>query len=112
MENLPTRFQRQIVTTSPYATNQIVVEGEKRQVFSFDNVFPPETTQDEIYDKSVENLVSKFIEGNINQMILSKIPGGLSDYIKIYYSFSRRIQCNNISIWSNIFRKNTYNGYS
>ncbi|CAG8461354.1 23014_t:CDS:2, partial [Rhizophagus irregularis] len=63
LENLPTRFQRQIITTSPYATNQIVVEGEKRQVFSFDNVFPPETTQEEIYDKSVENLVAKFIEG-------------------------------------------------
>ncbi|RGB37434.1 P-loop containing nucleoside triphosphate hydrolase protein [Rhizophagus diaphanus] len=63
LENLPTRFQRQIITTSPYATNQIVVEGEKRQVFSFDNVFPPETTQEEIYDKAVENLVAKFIEG-------------------------------------------------
>ncbi|RIA95018.1 P-loop containing nucleoside triphosphate hydrolase protein [Glomus cerebriforme] len=63
LENLPTRFQRQIVTTSPYATNQIVVEGEKRQVFNFDNVFPPETTQQEIYEKSVENLVNKFIEG-------------------------------------------------
>jgi hypothetical protein len=63
LENLPTRFQRQIVTTSPYAVNQIVVESEKKQVFNFDHVYPPETTQEEIYEKSVENLVNKFLEG-------------------------------------------------
>jgi hypothetical protein len=80
LDNLPSRFQRQIVTTSPYATNQIVVEGEKRQVFNFDNVFPPETTQEEIYEKSVESLISKFIEGKENIIIiLTKIPGDLSD---------------------------------
>ncbi|CAG8534735.1 7754_t:CDS:2 [Funneliformis caledonium] len=63
LENLPTRFQRQIITTSPYATNQIVVEGDKRQTFHFDHVYPPETTQEEIYEKSVEHLISKFLEG-------------------------------------------------
>ena len=66
LESLPTRFQRQIVTTTPYATNQIIVEGEKRQIFNFDHVYPPETNQQEIYEKSVENLVSKFLEGKIS----------------------------------------------
>ncbi|EXX76693.1 Kip1p [Rhizophagus irregularis DAOM 197198w] len=61
LEKLPTRFQRQVITTpSPH---QIVVEGEKRQFYHFDHVFPPETTQEEIYEKSVENLVDKFLEG-------------------------------------------------
>ncbi|CAG8445487.1 15018_t:CDS:2 [Funneliformis caledonium] len=63
LEKLPTRFQRQILTTPSNALNQLIVEGDKRQIFHFDHVFPPETTQQEVYERAVENLVDKFLEG-------------------------------------------------
>ncbi|CAG8470534.1 13604_t:CDS:2 [Funneliformis caledonium] len=64
--NLPTRFQRQILTTSPHIPNQVVVQGQndkKPQTFSFDHVFGPDTKQKEVFEKAVLNLVDKFLEG-------------------------------------------------
>ncbi|CAG8489518.1 9049_t:CDS:2, partial [Acaulospora colombiana] len=61
---LPSRFQRQVITTSPFASNQIIVEAEKHPVFQFDFVFGPESTQQEIYDNiAVESLIENFLEG-------------------------------------------------
>ncbi|RIA84273.1 P-loop containing nucleoside triphosphate hydrolase protein [Glomus cerebriforme] len=37
--------------------------GDKRQIYNFDHVFPPETTQQQVYERAVENLVDKFLEG-------------------------------------------------
>jgi hypothetical protein len=61
LEKLPSRFQRQVVITP--SPNQVIVEAEKRQFYHFDHVFPPETTQQEVYERAVENLVDKFLEG-------------------------------------------------
>ncbi|CAI2175051.1 3343_t:CDS:2 [Funneliformis geosporum] len=64
--NLPTRFQRQILTTSSHIPNQVVVQGQndkKPQNFSFDHVFGPDTKQNEVFEKAVLNLVDKFLEG-------------------------------------------------
>ncbi|CAI2167152.1 10509_t:CDS:2, partial [Funneliformis geosporum] len=63
LEKLPSRFQRQILTAPSNAPNQLIVEGDKRQIFHFDHVFPPETTQQEVYERAVENLVDKYLEG-------------------------------------------------
>jgi hypothetical protein len=59
--NLPTRFQRQVLTTS--APNQVIVQSDKKQVFSYDYVFGPEASQQDIYDKAVVKLVDNFLEG-------------------------------------------------
>ncbi|RIB24787.1 P-loop containing nucleoside triphosphate hydrolase protein [Gigaspora rosea] len=63
LTNLPARFQRQIISVSPYNQNQVVVEQEKRQIFQFDHVFSPETTQQEVYERAIENMITKFLEG-------------------------------------------------
>ncbi|PKC06950.1 kinesin-domain-containing protein, partial [Rhizophagus irregularis] len=60
-DNLPTRFQRQVLTTS--APNQVVVQADKKQVFSYDYVFGPESTQQDVYDKAIVKLVDNFLEG-------------------------------------------------
>ncbi|CAI2161819.1 17640_t:CDS:2 [Funneliformis geosporum] len=59
--NLPTRFQRQILSASP--PNQVIVQSEKKQSFSFDYVFGPEATQHDVYDKAIVKLVENFLEG-------------------------------------------------
>ncbi|CAG8482739.1 23172_t:CDS:2 [Rhizophagus irregularis] len=59
-DNLPTRFQRQVLTTS--APNQVVVQADKKQVFSYDYVFGPESTQQDVYDKAIVKLVDNFLE--------------------------------------------------
>ncbi|RIA92757.1 P-loop containing nucleoside triphosphate hydrolase protein, partial [Glomus cerebriforme] len=61
--NLPTRFQRSVLSTAPYAPNQVIVAGEKKQYFSYDHVFGPDSTQKDIYDKAVLKLIDKFLEG-------------------------------------------------
>ena len=103
---IPTRFQRQVITTPPNAPNQVIVEGEKKgekkKVYHFDYVFPPETTQEDVYERAVENLVEKFLEGT-SRFIL---------YLQTYYVlifFLIRLQCNDISIWSG---KDSHDGYS
>ncbi|CAG8612670.1 3497_t:CDS:2, partial [Ambispora leptoticha] len=63
LKNLPTRFQRQVITTSPFVPNQVIVHADKKLNFSFDNVFGPEATQRDVYEKSVLGLIDKFIEG-------------------------------------------------
>ncbi|CAG8598484.1 14432_t:CDS:2, partial [Acaulospora morrowiae] len=63
LANLPTRFQRSVLSTSPLTPNQVVVAGEKKQSFNFDHVFGPETSQKEVYDKAVLRLIDKFLEG-------------------------------------------------
>ncbi|GES93100.1 P-loop containing nucleoside triphosphate hydrolase protein [Rhizophagus clarus] len=59
--NLPSRFQRQVLTTS--APNQVIVQADKKQVFSYDYVFGPESTQQDVYEKAVVKLVDNFLEG-------------------------------------------------
>ncbi|CAG8453731.1 11874_t:CDS:2 [Diversispora eburnea] len=60
--NLPTRFQKSVLSINPHTPNQIIVAGEKKQTFSFDHVFGPETVQNSIYEKSVLKLIDKFFE--------------------------------------------------
>ncbi|RHZ47071.1 hypothetical protein Glove_593g4 [Diversispora epigaea] len=62
MEKLPSRFQRQVITTS-YTPGQVIVENEKRPIFQYDYVFGPEASQEDVYNKSVTNLLGKFLEG-------------------------------------------------
>ncbi|GBC09297.1 hypothetical protein RclHR1_08750006 [Rhizophagus clarus] len=63
--NLPTRFQRQVLTTSPHNSNQVIVHqnDKKSQTFSFDHVFGPETMQQEVFDNAILNLIDQFLEG-------------------------------------------------
>ncbi|CAG8557098.1 10197_t:CDS:2, partial [Acaulospora colombiana] len=61
--NLPSRFQRNILSTTPFAPNQVTVQAEKKQTYTFDHVFGPEAIQKDIYDRSVKNMVDKFLEG-------------------------------------------------
>ncbi|CAG8519033.1 29620_t:CDS:2, partial [Racocetra persica] len=61
--NLPARFQRQVISVSPYNQNQVVVDTEKRPIFQFDYVFAPEATQQDVYERAVGNMISKFLEG-------------------------------------------------
>ncbi|CAI2161616.1 2010_t:CDS:2 [Funneliformis geosporum] len=60
---LPSRFQRNVISTSPFTPNQVIVHGDKKQSFSFDHVFGPESLQKEIYDRAIRNMVDKFLEG-------------------------------------------------
>ncbi|RHZ83436.1 hypothetical protein Glove_94g24 [Diversispora epigaea] len=62
LEKLPSRFQRQIISTTQ-TSGQVAVETDKRPIFQFDHVFGPEATQEEIYEKAVINLLEKFLEG-------------------------------------------------
>ncbi|CAG8437799.1 7773_t:CDS:2 [Diversispora eburnea] len=68
--SVPARLQKNVLSTSPFAPNQVIVQGERKQVFSFDNVFAPEVSQKEIYDRVVMNMIDKVIEG-YNVTILS-----------------------------------------
>ncbi|CAG8459131.1 17870_t:CDS:2 [Dentiscutata erythropus] len=61
--NLPARFQRQVISVSPFNPNQVVVDTEKRQLFQFDHVFAPEATQQEVYERAIGNMITKFLEG-------------------------------------------------
>ncbi|CAG8522752.1 8877_t:CDS:10 [Gigaspora rosea] len=62
--NLPTRFQRNVLTTTLFAPNQVtVLQGEKKQTFTFDHVFGPESSQKDIYDRCIKSMVDKFLEG-------------------------------------------------
>ncbi|PKC12896.1 kinesin-domain-containing protein, partial [Rhizophagus irregularis] len=61
--NLPTRFQKSVLSTAPYAPNQVIVAGEKKQYFSYDYVFGPDSTQKDVYDRAVLKLIDKFLEG-------------------------------------------------
>ncbi|CAI2171384.1 16289_t:CDS:2 [Funneliformis geosporum] len=62
--NIPTRLQKNVISATPFTPNQVVVQGDKKRSYTFDHVFGPETTQKEIYDKAIMNLVDKFLEGN------------------------------------------------
>jgi hypothetical protein len=61
--NLPSRFQRNVLSTSPFTPNQVIVHSDKKLTFNFDYVFGPETQQKDIYDTSIRNMVDKFLEG-------------------------------------------------
>lgn len=73
MVNLPTRFQKSVLSTAPYAPNQVIVAGEKKQYFSYDYVFGPDSVQKDIYDKAVLKLIDKFLEGNKYYIIVNPI---------------------------------------
>ncbi|CAG8725561.1 14300_t:CDS:2, partial [Acaulospora morrowiae] len=62
LEKMPSRFQRHVITTS-YTPGQVIVEADKRQTFQYDYVFGPDASQEEVYEKSVINLLGKFLEG-------------------------------------------------
>ncbi|CAG8517269.1 19698_t:CDS:2 [Gigaspora margarita] len=62
--NLPTRFQRNVLNTTLFAPNQVtVLQGEKKQTFTFDHVFGPDSSQKDIYDRCIKSMVDKFLEG-------------------------------------------------
>ncbi|CAG8508016.1 1853_t:CDS:2, partial [Acaulospora colombiana] len=42
---------------------QVIVDADKRQIFQYDYAFGPDATQEEVYEKSVTNLLGKFLEG-------------------------------------------------
>ncbi|CAG8487035.1 13777_t:CDS:2 [Acaulospora colombiana] len=62
LEKLPTRFQRQVISTSDIP-GQVIVDADKRSVFQFDHVFGPDASQEVIYESAVLNLLEKFLEG-------------------------------------------------
>ncbi|CAG8452779.1 5095_t:CDS:2 [Acaulospora morrowiae] len=63
LTNLPSRFQKNVLSISP-SPSQVTVNGEKKQTYTFDRVFGPETTQKEIYDQTVQSMVEeKFMKG-------------------------------------------------
>ncbi|KAF0443114.1 kinesin-domain-containing protein [Gigaspora margarita] len=61
--NLPSRFQRNVLSTTEFAPNQVIVHGEKKQTWTFDKVFGPESSQKDVYDQAIKNMVDKFLEG-------------------------------------------------
>nr|CAG8441546.1 1844_t:CDS:2 [Entrophospora candida] len=61
--HLPTRLQRQVITATPTAPNTVVVQSDKKLSFNYDHVFGPDSSQQEVYDKAVINLVENFLEG-------------------------------------------------
>ncbi|CAG8716722.1 714_t:CDS:2, partial [Racocetra persica] len=63
LANLPSRFQKNVLSTTQFAPNQVMVHGEKKQSWTFDKVFGPEASQKDIYDQIVKNMVDKFLEG-------------------------------------------------
>ncbi|CAG8432689.1 5671_t:CDS:2 [Diversispora eburnea] len=60
---LPSRFQKNILSLSPFSPNQVTVQAEKKLNFTFDHVFGTETAQKEIYEHSIKDVVDKFLEG-------------------------------------------------
>ncbi|CAJ0632129.1 13413_t:CDS:2 [Entrophospora sp. SA101] len=62
MVNLPSRFQKNVLSTSRFAPNQVTVLGEKKQTFTFDYVFGADASQKDLYDVAVKNMVDKFLE--------------------------------------------------
>ncbi|GBB94544.1 hypothetical protein RclHR1_02380003 [Rhizophagus clarus] len=61
---IPSRLQKNVISTTPFTPNQVVIQGEKKQSFTFDHVFGTEATHKDIYDKTVMKLVDQFLEGN------------------------------------------------
>ncbi|CAG8527815.1 15574_t:CDS:2 [Acaulospora colombiana] len=61
--SVPPRLQKNVLSTTPFAPNQVVLQGDKKRTFTFDSVFSPEVSQKELYDRSVMNLINRFIEG-------------------------------------------------
>ncbi|CAG8468706.1 10188_t:CDS:2, partial [Racocetra persica] len=59
---LPAPLQKNVLSTTPFTPNQVTVQGERKQAYMFDHVFGPETSQKEIYDRAVMNLVDKFLD--------------------------------------------------
>ncbi|CAG8434361.1 7837_t:CDS:2 [Scutellospora calospora] len=60
---LSSRSQRQVITTNSASPNSIIVQGEKKQQFSYDYVFGPESTQEEVYTNAIVKLVENFLDG-------------------------------------------------
>ncbi|CAG8460397.1 8435_t:CDS:2 [Acaulospora morrowiae] len=72
---LPTRFQRQVITVVP--PNSVVVQSEKKLAFSYDHVFGPESSQQDIYEKAIVKLVDKFLEGyNVTVLAYGQTSSG------------------------------------
>ncbi|CAG8464465.1 3839_t:CDS:2 [Racocetra fulgida] len=63
LANLPSRFQKNVLSTTQFAPNQVMVHSEKKQSWTFDKVFGPEASQKDIYDQVVKEMVDKFLEG-------------------------------------------------
>ncbi|CAG8619378.1 12174_t:CDS:2, partial [Gigaspora rosea] len=52
-----------VLSTTEFAPNQVIVHGEKKQTWTFDKVFGPESSQKDVYDQAIKNMVDKFLEG-------------------------------------------------
>ncbi|CAG8470796.1 13042_t:CDS:2 [Cetraspora pellucida] len=52
-----------VITTNSATPNSIIVQGEKKQIFSYDYVFGPESTQEEVYTNAIVKLVENFLDG-------------------------------------------------
>nr|CAG8455431.1 776_t:CDS:2 [Entrophospora candida] len=77
MVNLPSRFQKNVLSTSRFAPNQVTVLGEKKQSFTFDYVFGADASQKDLYDVAVKNMVDKFLEGfNVTVLAYGQTSSG------------------------------------
>ncbi|CAJ0909926.1 10333_t:CDS:10 [Entrophospora sp. SA101] len=50
---IPTKSQRKVLSTPPFKPNQVIIQGEKKQFFTFDHVFNDNSSQKDVYDHSV-----------------------------------------------------------
>ncbi|CAJ0756468.1 17340_t:CDS:10 [Entrophospora sp. SA101] len=60
---IPTKSQRKVLSTPPFKPNQVIIQGEKKQFFTFDHVFNDNSSQKDVYDHSVRSKVDSFLEG-------------------------------------------------
>jgi hypothetical protein len=64
LKNFPTKYQHEVISSSSSVSNQVIVQdGDKKHTYKFDHVFAQETTQKDVFEKSVLKLVEKFLEG-------------------------------------------------
>nr|CAG8437265.1 8755_t:CDS:10 [Entrophospora candida] len=60
---IPTKSQRKVLSTPPFKPNQVIIQGEKKQFFTFDHVFNDNSSQKDVYDHSVRSKMDSFLEG-------------------------------------------------
>ncbi|CAG8494623.1 40522_t:CDS:2, partial [Gigaspora margarita] len=61
--NIPTRFQKNVLSTAAYAPNQVTIQHEKKHNFTFDYVFGQGCNQKEVYERAVKKMLDKFLDG-------------------------------------------------
>ncbi|CAG8497372.1 9825_t:CDS:2, partial [Gigaspora rosea] len=60
--NIPTRFQKNVLSTAAYAPNQVTIQHEKKHNFTFDYVFGQGCNQKEVYERAVKKMLDKFLD--------------------------------------------------